>query len=1740
MKDSYLFFALRSIIIISLIILTSIPISAQFDYDDEIVVNTPLPKTDTCVIDEFNNIWDPANDPSNSTNTLICSGFTLIFSDEVNGNLIGFNDPILGPIRQQTACEVFNYLASIIDLGAANPIIVFQESDTNGQGSLGQAILLYDNLITSGFVGGFLRDHIFNGIDPDTTVADAAIKIDFGDRYIGNITITINSDFTQSSGGQLDLFSIILHEAMHTLGFATLISANGTSTQTWTLNGPYTFYDKFLFNNYTLTNTFVDINAIFDPALVGDLTEKDVWYDEVGNTIEQPVYSPVSFISGRSLSHFDEFRSNTHYVMRSSTSGGDDRLLTLPEIEVLCNLGYTILVPDACTNNYPIGIEDFGPNTTPGQQVCFDVLSNDTDAEGDPISFDLSCGGGTGIVIVNGGGSAFIDFSTTPPQVCYTPSSNFTGTAHLLYCPTDGFHLSNLVNNSNITDIFVTVESTFCPEDPCNLVCNGTFEGGANPCDPLTPFGYYTTMVACPSYCDNWCPSTGTPDYMVRSSCAPGSNKIPFGSIDTRTGSNSGNDRFMNNKRWSDPSVEGVYTHLITPLDISKNYILTFYANTMHHLSGPTAQLIIGLNDIEPTVSGNQQTTIINQQLGIVNVPLYTWTLISINFTPIQTSLEYLIIEAKSTTAYNSGANILIDDVRLLEVDTLPNLQFNKTVAGIDSIFILGDTITYSIEICNTDTINDAIDVVLEEFLSPYLTYISGFDSFPFHTIDTISAAQCITIELTVLVQDTAPLNTAISNCTYAISGGSNCATFGQFSNCIDIIIPATDVVITKTADTSISVSVGDTITYTIIVTNIGYINMSSATGIIIEDILPSGVVYISHTIIGDSAVYDTSTGLLEIPFLDIDSIITLEVTVVVNDLCSSVENCATLISMNEIDIGLSNNSDCAEISGIITLVADAGPDTTICFGVSIVIGPSIIDTNLSYSWFPTTGLNDPNIPNPFASPIDTTIYILTVIDTITGCTSIDQITVMVVDEWSFDFIAFVYPNGYNISCNGGSDGFISDITIIGGLLPFTLIEISPLPADPPNISAGTYTIILSDANGCFAVDTLTLTEPPGLITASSPTLFCEGDSVILTSNSPTGNQWYLNGNILSGDTNQTLNVDSSGFYTVISPIPDACGILVEVDICTGTPDLCVDIIGSQKPGSYNCETLVGPGCDLCSQIQYTFTYQNLGGTMTFPCTLIVTLPSQVSYVSTIPPIPSPDTVIIGPPTQLIWTDLCDPLFPQNLNGINITITVEIPVNIPTCITVPQTLIALAEFTPLDGGCDNLDLDTLIYNGPFDPNDKMLVSPQGVGVCHTILKTDTLIYQINFQNVGTALAHNVIIVDTLDPAKLDIFTFSLLHTSHPATITLTPQGIFTFIFNNINLPDSAADLTGSVGFVKFSIQPVSNIAPGTVIENKAAIYFDSNDPVITNTVMNTILGEPLQITSSGATTFCLGGSVTLTSSPSNSYLWSTGDTTQSIIVNTSGTFSVADASGCLANSEPVTVTVVAVPTVDAGDDQTVYIGYTPQVCAVLSAVASGGDLPYNYSWGTGETTQEITVCPNITTTYTITVSDINGCSSSDEITVNVVDIRCGNNLNKVLVCHIPPGNPDNPQTICISPNAVPAHLAQHGDYLGQCEDTSFTDSLNFQVQSTAALLKIYPNPSKNSTTIEYYVPEEIKKAEIKVYDMISCTKLKSYNLNKNGYGILIIDASYLSSGMYICWLYINGSPVSIKKLFIIK
>ncbi len=138
----------------------------------------------------------------------------------------------------------------------------------------------------------------------------------------------------------------------------------------------------------------------------------------------------------------------------------------------------------------------------------------------------------------------------------------------------------------------------------------------------------------------------------------------------------------------------------------------------------------------------------------------------------------------------------------------------------------------------------------------------------------------------------------------------------------------------------------------------------------------------------------------------------------------------------------------------------------------------------------------------------------------------------------------------------------------------------------------------------------------------------------------------------------------------------------------------------------------------------------------------------------------------------------------------------------------------------------------------YDPNDKQAV-PKGFGAEHFIEANTDIQYTIRFQNTGTDTAYTVILLDTLSPL-LNPMSITRSTASHAYDLDVLPGNILRVRFDNIKLPHQAINEAGSQGFVKFNVAQTPDNPLGTVIENRAAIYFDNNAPVITNTTVHTI------------------------------------------------------------------------------------------------------------------------------------------------------------------------------------------------------------------------------------------------------------------------------------------------------------
>jgi len=144
---------------------------------------------------------------------------------------------------------------------------------------------------------------------------------------------------------------------------------------------------------------------------------------------------------------------------------------------------------------------------------------------------------------------------------------------------------------------------------------------------------------------------------------------------------------------------------------------------------------------------------------------------------------------------------------------------------------------------------------------------------------------------------------------------------------------------------------------------------------------------------------------------------------------------------------------------------------------------------------------------------------------------------------------------------------------------------------------------------------------------------------------------------------------------------------------------------------------------------------------------------------------------------------------------------------------------------------------TSLITGSYDPNDKA-VTPKGPISETQILQGQFLDYTIRFQNTGTDTAFTVIVRDTLED-KFDLSSVELISASHNYEFLQRGKAM-RWTFTDINLPDSTKNEPESHGYARFRVKLKNTLVNGNVIRNYAAIYFDFNDPIITNTVSTEI------------------------------------------------------------------------------------------------------------------------------------------------------------------------------------------------------------------------------------------------------------------------------------------------------------
>jgi hypothetical protein len=145
----------------------------------------------------------------------------------------------------------------------------------------------------------------------------------------------------------------------------------------------------------------------------------------------------------------------------------------------------------------------------------------------------------------------------------------------------------------------------------------------------------------------------------------------------------------------------------------------------------------------------------------------------------------------------------------------------------------------------------------------------------------------------------------------------------------------------------------------------------------------------------------------------------------------------------------------------------------------------------------------------------------------------------------------------------------------------------------------------------------------------------------------------------------------------------------------------------------------------------------------------------------------------------------------------------------------------------------------------FNPLYSKRGHPKGYDVPHYVSPQTDLDFVIQFQNTGADTVQQVVIRDTLS-AVLDPVTVFPGAASHPYQFDILGNGIVEFKLTNLNLQPGGGAL--SEGFVKFRVSQKPNVPCETTIFNSAAIYFDFNAPVFTNTTYHTVCDSFIVLT----------------------------------------------------------------------------------------------------------------------------------------------------------------------------------------------------------------------------------------------------------------------------------------------------
>ena len=612
-----------------------------------------------------------------------------------------------------------------------------------------------------------------------------------------------------------------------------------------------------------------------------------------------------------------------------------------------------------------------------------------------------------------------------------------------------------------------------------------------------------------------------------------------------------------------------------------------------------------------------------------------------------------------------------------------------------------------------------------------------------------------------------------------------------------------------------------------------------------------------------------------------------------------------------------------------------------------------------------------------------------------------------------------------NVLCNGNNSGSI-DLSVSGGTAPYNYSwSNGSTTQDINSLTAGTYSVTATDNNNCLEILSIVISQPPALtLTETHLNVLCNGNNTGSIDLSVSGGTAPYNYSWSNGSTTQDINSLTAGTYSVTVTDNNNCQSILSIPISQPAPIVLSETHINASCGTANGSinlTVSGGTAGYSYDWSNGATTEDLSGVSAGTYSLTVTDANNctstvnVNINNTLGAILSETHLNIlcnGNNTGSINLSVSGGTVPyiyswsngsttQDINSLtagtySVTVTdnnncqsiLSINISEPPALTLTETHVNV-----LCNGGNSGSIDLSVTGGttPY-----AFVWSNG-GTTEDLTGLNNTVYSVTVTDFNgcTAVGSTVIaepdILMIMDTVVNNVSCFGFIDGGIDITI-MGGTAIFSYEWSNGATTEDLNLISGNIYYV-------------TVTDaNNCAVVGSFN------------LNEPLQLTSTISITDSIlcseidSASINLTVSdgtPSYNYNWSSGAITEDLLNVAAGiyTVTITDDNGCTITS---TISVTQPATLVATGSQLLSVVCNGNATGEAAVAATGGTVPYTFSWSTSSVNDTITGL--LAATYFVTVTDSHGCTDSTSIIItqplaldvtlnSVTNVNCQNLLS---------------------------------------------------------------------------------------------------------------------------------------------